>query len=108
MLSTGERSQTGCQGKGELQGASSLPPEAQVLPTTLTLALFPIPYPRGIFPGKILGATEKRIEQMASAKDGHVGDRQTQMDTLEEDKGRSRGHTPPNPQPTVTTFPQPW
>lgn len=56
--------------------------------------------------GKILGSTEKRTEQMASAKDGHVGDRQTQMSTLEEDRGRSRGHTPAHSDhfpPTVVT-----
>lgn len=49
---------------------------------------------------------EERIEQMASMKDGHVGDRQTQMDTLEEDRGRSRGHaTAPA---HSDHFTQPW
>lgn len=49
---------------------------------------------------------EERIEQMASVKDGHVGDRQTQMDTLEEDRGRSRGHT--TAPAHSDHFPQPW
>lgn len=66
---------------GHRRAAGSHFPATRGRPTTLTLALFPSPYPPSIFPGKILGSTEKRTEQMASAKDGHVGDRQTQMST---------------------------